>query len=138
MNQQTDCPRFEGCNATLCPLADNLRHLIWYPDEDICTAKRFQTLPSVEKQKAIAKINAPNDRYFSVEMLGAVRQVRKGIEGISPDQSLEQAKKAERKWIMEKRSGRVIANQNSKRCQVTRAKRTDLVAVSNKAKGDEK
>lgn len=128
-----NCPRFEDCSAPICPLQQNTIYGgIWYPDEDICTAKKFQTLPWVKKQKAIAKINAPNDRYFTVEMLEAVRQVRKGIEGINPDQPLEQARKAEKKWIIEKWGGRAIANQNSKPCRVTRAKRSGLVAVAGK------
>ena len=141
MKQQTDCPKFEDCSATLCPLADSLRKLIWYPDEDICKRRGFQTLDWIRKQKAIVKVKAPEDRYFTVEILEAIRQVRKGIEGISPDQPLEQAKKTERKWIMEKGDGRVLANQNSELCRVTRAKRTDLVAVggiSKQAKGGRK
>jgi len=139
--EHINCPKFEGCSAALCPLADNLRDLIWYPDEDICIARKFQILPWVKKQKTIAKAKAPEDRYFTVEMLGAIKQVRKGIEGVSPDQPLEQAEIAERKWIMEKRGGRVIAKQNSKPSQVTRTKKGDLVTVGeslHRAKGGEK
>jgi len=140
--KQIDCPRFEDCSATLCPLADNLQHLIWYPgDEDICKRRDFQALVWIKKQKAIVKAKATEGRYFTVEMLEAIKQVRKGIEGISPDQPSEQAKKAERKWLLTKSGGRVIANQNSKPCQVTRAKRSDLVAVgksSHQSEGGQK
>lgn len=127
--KQIGCPKFEDCSAPLCPLADNLRHLIWYPDEDICERRGFQILDWIKKQKAIVKVKAPADRYFTVEMLEGIKQVRKGIEGINPDQPLEQAKKSERKWMIEKESGRVIAKQNSKPSGVTCAKRSDLVAV---------
>jgi len=141
MMNNIDCIRFEDCSAPICPLQQNTTDSgIWYPGEDICIARKFQTLRWVKKQKAIAKVKAPQDSYFTVEMLEAVKQVRKGIEGISPDQPLEQAKKAERKWIIEKRGGRVIANQNPKAARVTRAKRGDLVAVgesSHQAKGGE-
>ena len=137
-----DCIRFEDCSAPICPLQQNTTDSgIWYPGEEICVAKKFQTLPWIKKQKAIAKVEAPTDRYFTVKMLEAIKQVRRGIEGISPDQPLEQAKKAERKWIIEKRGGRVISNQNPKAARVTRAKRSDLVAVgesSNRAEGGEK
>lgn len=134
-----NCPKFEDCSAPICPLQQNtIDGNIWYPDEDICIAKRFQTLPWIKKQKAIAKINAPNDRYFTMEMLEAVRQVRKGIEGINPDQPLEQARAAERTWIKEKKGGRVIANQNSKHSLVTRAKKDDLASVGKQAKGGRK
>ena len=112
-----DCPSFANCNASLCPLADNLKDLIWYPDEDICGAKRFQSLDWVRKQKTIAKVKADQDRYFTVEMLKSVRQVRKGLVGVNPDQSLKQAKEKEAQWIAEhKTTRRVIANQNL-RCQ---------------------
>jgi len=139
--KQIDCPKFENCSATVCPLADNLQHLIWYPDEDICKRRDFQTLDWLRKQKAIVKAKAPEDRYFTVEMLKAIKQIRKGIEGIGPDQPIKQAEEAERRWIAEKKKGRVIANQNSEPPQVTRDKRSDLVAVgesSHRAKGGRK
>jgi hypothetical protein len=125
-----DCIRFEDCSAPACPLQQNTTdNGIWYPGEEICVAKKFQTLPWIKKQKAIAKVKAPTDRYFTVKMLEAIRQVRKGIEGISPDQPLEQARNAERRWIVEKGGGRVVANQNPKPARVTRAKRSNLDAV---------
>jgi len=117
-----DCRNLEDCSASLCPLANNLQHLIWYPDEDICTAKRFQTLSWVKKQKAIAKAQPPGDRYFTEEMLGAIKQVRRGIEGISPDQPIEEATRAEKRWIADKRGSRVIADKTSGPSRVTRIK----------------
>lgn len=139
--KQIDCPRFEDCSAPLCPLAENLELSIWYSNEHLCSRKVFQNLGWIKRQKAIVKVRAPEDRYFTVEMLEAIKQVRKGIDGISPDQPLEQARKAEAKWTMEKRRGRAIANRDSERCGVTRAKRSGLVAVaqaSQQAKGGQK
>ena len=142
MMNNIDCIRFEDCSAPICPLQQNTTDSgIWYPGEEICVAKKFQTLPWIKKQKAIAKVEAPTDRYFTVKMLEAIKQVRRGIEGISPDQPLEQAKKAERKWLLTKSGGRVIANQNSKPYRITRARRSDSVAVcesSQQAKGGQK
>lgn len=139
---RADCPRFEDCSAPICPLQQNtIDDGIWYPDEDICTAKRFQTLPWVKKQKAITKAKDPEDRYFTVEMLGVIKQVRKGIEGISPGQPIEEATRAEKRWIAEKRDGRVIANKTAELSRVTRTKRSNLAnmgEVSCQVKGGRK
>jgi len=136
-----DCHNFEDCSAPLCPIDDNsTSNGVWYPDEEICNRRGFQNLDWIRKQKAIVKARAPADRYFTVQMLQAARQVRKGIEGISPDQPLEQARRAERRWIEEKKGGRVIAKQNQKTQQVIASKKDNLVSVgktSHQAKGGE-
>jgi len=105
-----DCPRFENCSAPLCPLAKNLQNLIWYPDEDICARQDFQSLRWIKKQKAVvkkkARTSAAVDCYFTVEMLTSIKQLRRGIEGINPDQPLADAKKAEQQWV----EGRVLSH----------------------------
>jgi len=94
-----DCRHFETCSASLCPLdKQSLEYGIFYPDEEICKLKKFQTLPWVKKQKRIVKVGLPNDRYFTVEMMMAMTQVRSGMEGVDPDQPLAKAKEAERNW----------------------------------------
>ena len=138
---KANCPNFDDCESPLCPMdEDSIRNGVFYPDEQICTRRGFQNLDWLRKQKAIIKAKAPNDRYFTVEMLQAIRQVRKGIEGIRPDQPLEQAKEAERKWILEKQGGRVIAKQNQKPQQVIASKKDNSVytgKTSHQAKGGE-
>jgi len=141
MNEIT-CPQFDNCSAPLCPLQPNtIDGGIWYPGEEICNRRGFQNLDWAKKQKLIVKAKAPLDKYFTVEMLKAIKQVRKGIEGINPDQSLEQAEEAERKWIAEKKGGRVIANQNQKPRQVIAKKKDNLVfagETSHQSKGGQK
>lgn len=139
---QSNCPKFEaGCGAPLCPLDESLiGNQIWYPDEEICKRKDFQNLDWVKKQKAIAKGKAPQDRYFTIPMLQAIKQVRKGIEGINPDQPLKQAEEGERKWIAQKKSGQVIAEQNDKVGRVVAKKKDNLVfatSISHQDKGGE-
>ena len=109
-----DCPHFDDCSAPLCPLQP-VDGGIWYPNEEICRSRKFQSLPWIKKQKAVVKIKAPDDKYFTVKMLQALKQVRRGIEGINPDQPLEQANKAEEKWVREhQKTRRIIANENHK------------------------
>lgn len=128
LGNKSDCPNFEGCSASLCPLAPNLKDLIWYPQEEICHRRNVPDW--VRKQRAIVKVRAPSDRYFTVDMLEALKQVRKGIEGINPDQPLEQAKEAERKWIARHKATRVIANQAEKPSRVVAKKRDNLVLAT--------
>lgn len=128
-----DCPKFEdGCSAPLCPLGRNsMKDGIWYSDEEICKVKDFRNLGWIKKQKQIAKAKALKDKYFTAAMLQAIKQVRKGIEGINPDQPIDKAKEAERKWIVEKNGSRVIAKQNQKNLQVVAKKRAGLAFVTN-------
>ncbi len=142
LKTRPDCPKFENCSATLCPLADNLKHLIWYPDEDICKAKKFQTLPWLKKQKAIARSNAPNDRYFTIEMLEAITRVQKGIAGIDPDQPLKEAERAERDWILAFQKRAKLQSYEPRKDQNSKAKKREVTSFMRnmpcQAKGGEK
>ncbi len=123
---KVNCPKFDDCAAPLCPLQQNtVDSGIWYPDEEIC---RRRGVPDwIRKQKAIVKVKAPSYKYFTVAMLQSVRQVRKGIEGINPDQPIKQAEEAERRWIMDKKGSRVVAKQNQKPRRVVPNKKSNLV-----------
>ena len=97
-----DCKRFEECSAPLCPMDKvSLEHGIFFSDEEICRLKEFQSLRWVKRQKAIVRKGISNEGYFSILMLNSRRQIRKGTEGINPDQSLEKALVAERVWAGE-------------------------------------
>ena len=108
------CPNWERCSAPLCPLDEtSLANGIWYPlSEEICSRKDFQTLDWIRNQKGIVKAGAPDNRFFNLSMLQATRQVRKGIQGVSPDQALEAARRAERQWIEEHQAKRVVAKKS--------------------------
>ena len=138
--RKIDCPNFNSCDSPLCFLDEtSVRNGIWYPGEEVC--RRRDAPDWVRKQKAIVKTKAPKDKYFTVAMLRAIKQVRKGIGGVSPDQPLEQAEEAERKWIAEKKGGRVIAEQNQKASRVVAKKKDTLVgatSTSHQAIGGEK
>lgn len=132
------CPQFEGCSAPLCPMQENsLKHGIWYPDEDICGAKKFQAKTLIKKQKLVAKASASVDKFFTAQMLETVKQIRKGIEGIDPDQSLEQADKAIKKWISEK-GGSVVAKQRKKSGSVVANNQAKLSRTGKKTRKKEK
>jgi len=83
--QPVDCPSFTGCNAPLCPLADNLEHIIWYPDEAVCSSRAFRT-PWIVIQRRIARRAKDITRYFDVKMLGTIQAVHASIKGINPDE----------------------------------------------------
>jgi len=140
--KQIDCPKYDDCSAALCPLACNLEDLIWYSGvEEICSRKDFQSLDWIQNQKAIVKAKAPADKYFTVPMLQAIKQARRGIEGINPDQPLEKAREVEKRWIAEKKSGRVIAEQNQKPSRVVANKKDNLIlatSTSHQDRGGEK
>jgi hypothetical protein len=81
-----ECRRYEDCGAPLCPLNfAELEQEVWYPDEEICTARKFARMSWVRKQKLIARKYSSADRYFTVQMLETIARVTKGIEGANPD-----------------------------------------------------
>jgi len=127
-----DCIKFEECSASICPLSQTVvENGIWYSDEDICNLRKFQSLNWIKKQKLIAKAKISSDKYFTVEMLGSIRQVRKGMEGIDPDQPIEKARLAEKKWIGAK-GKRVIASEDKKSKQVVAKKKAKPKKIGKK------
>lgn len=108
-----ECQNFNNCDAVLCPMDEiSINSGIWYPDEEICKRNDFRQLIWIRKQRAVQKLvakgKATTDRYFTVNMLQIIKGVRRGIEGINPDQPLKDADRAERLWV-EKRGGFPIA-----------------------------
>jgi hypothetical protein len=125
----SDCPR-EDSSAPLCPLDENsVRNGIWYPDEEACPRRNVPNW--VKAQKAIVKVGAPVDRFFTVGMLQAITRVQKGITGIDPDQPFEEAKKAEQGFIEAFKRRQNSKGKKEKNGQSSLAKkRKDLVGVS--------
>ena len=71
------CNLIEKCEtpeAPLCPmLAESLSHGIWYPNEAVCRAQKFQNLPWIKNQGRIASLKLTmDDGYFSVSMLNSL------------------------------------------------------------------
>lgn len=119
-NPLPECRLFDDCEASLCPLYEgSIEYEVWYPDEPVC---RKRGAPQwVKMQKAIVKFKTPSDKYFTVAMLEAIKRLHKSIEGINPDQSLAQAKEAERSWIKQRSSGALTLN---RLCITDRRRRT--------------
>jgi hypothetical protein len=93
------CNLFEECktlNAPLCPIQENtLKNGVWYADEPVCKAKRYQDIPWIKKQKQIAALGlSAEDGFFTVRMLNALRVVPRNIKGADPDDP-----DSELKWI---------------------------------------
>ena len=110
-----NCPNAEKCSAPLCPL-DHPERYNWFPDEEICHKRDAPGW--VRRQKAIVKAKALPDKYFTVAMLQAISQVRRGIEGVNPDQTLEEARKEEQRWIELHKTKRVVAKQTQEGVRV--------------------
>jgi len=93
------CRRYDTCNAPLCPMDEHsLKHCIWYPDEDICSLRANSSILWIQNQKKIKKKAGRVDRYFTFEMLNRDFTIRKGIEGLDPDQSEQYQLK---RWLKE-------------------------------------
>jgi len=107
--KQVDCPQFEaGCSAPLCPLdPSSLANGVFYGDEPICTARKFQSLPWVKKQKKIAKLGlAVDNGFFTVGMLTSMRVVTKNLKGADPDDF-----DSEEKWLKQRLEKRATVSQ---------------------------
>ena len=105
---EKQCRLFETCEAPLCPLDnDSLKHGLWYADEGICRARRFQSLPWIQKQKGIAKLElSVDDGFFTVRMLDSAKTVTKSLRGADPN-----TPKAEEKWLRQREEKRAKVSQ---------------------------
>jgi len=97
MNKPTDCPRFEGCSANICPLV-NGGGFIWYPDEEVCLLSEFSGLDWVKRQRRLKKKAVP-DYYFTLTMLQQDFIIKKGICGLDPDKDTCTVEGDENKWL---------------------------------------
>ena len=93
------CNLFEECqtpDAPLCPIQENtIRCGIWYPDEPICRAKKFQDLSWIKKQRKIAKLKLNmDDGFYTVRMLNQIHVIPRSIRGADPAD-----RNAEIKWL---------------------------------------
>ena len=93
------CNLFEECgtpDAPLCPIQENtIKHGIWYPDEPICRAKKFQSLSWIRKQKQISKLKLKMDSgFFTVRMLNELYVIPQSLKGADPADC-----DAEMKWL---------------------------------------
>jgi hypothetical protein len=132
MKEKVDCQKYEECSAPICPLEKNsVDNGIWYADEEICQVRKCQRLPLIMKQKLVAKAGASNDKYFTAEMLLSKKQIRKGIEGIDPDQPLDRADAEEKKWMGIK-GKRVVAAKKKKSQRVVAKKKVNLKKTGKK------
>jgi hypothetical protein len=124
----THCTLFEICQvleAPLCPLQEHtIRYGIWYPDEAICRAKRFQEVPWIKKQKQIAKRKlSADDGFFTVRMLNALRVLPKEIKGANPDDP-----NPEETWFNERHAGPKAIKSNDE------SKSSDTIATESHRK----
>lgn len=80
------CTKFEYCSANLCPANPNiLFNGSWFPDEEICTAHAFISLPWIKQQRKIARKVRNRDFCFTYEMLSHNCVITVATEGIDPD-----------------------------------------------------
>ena len=89
MNNSKECPSFEGCNASLCPLEESsLETGIWYPDEEICKNQKVNHTDWIKRQRKLVRRAMPNF-HFTYQMLSHKFRVCKRIKGLDTDKPLE-------------------------------------------------
>jgi len=98
------CPRFNSCEATLCPLDPNDHS--WYPDEAVCQrcdSDTFSVPRWVAMQKLVAeKLNCSREQgYFVIEMLEQLTEVAADINGLNPDGFFSTEAKDIQIWLQE-------------------------------------
>jgi len=103
-----NCPSFENCDAPLCPLdPSSLANGVFYGDEEICRAKKFQSVRWIRTQKKIAKLGLTvDDGFFTVGMLTSIRAVTKNLKGADPDDF-----DSEQKWLRHRLEKRATVSQ---------------------------
>lgn len=93
---EAQCPKYEGCDAPLCPLAPDLCNHVWYPGEAICPLRKYGSLSWIRRQRRIQALSdADAEGFFTVAMLETISIVRKGLVGADPDNG----PRAESRWL---------------------------------------
>ena len=104
-----NCLHYEECAAPLCPMDnESFEFSIWYPEEEICTLKKFQANQFIKTQKKIKLKNTTDNNYFfTYEMLDRNITIRDNTIGIEPDFTgkdekdyLKKKKLAIKNWLM--------------------------------------
>lgn len=80
-----ECPRYETCSATLCPL-NFPEKSFWYPCDEICKNRDYSNLDWIKNQKKIAKKAKDGSKYFNLQMLNRNCRITKGITGLDPEE----------------------------------------------------
>lgn len=86
MRHYISSKHFDGCNAPLCPLVEESKEAVWYPDEEVCNHRPFIKWQKTQKKiarlfrKGMVDVNG----YFTIESLTNIKLVRPGIKGSSP------------------------------------------------------
>jgi len=94
-----ECPSSATCGAPLCPLDENIEWRIWYPDEEICKARKFQQLDWIKNQHKIRKKTRDMSCYFGPEMLKRNCIIGRGIRGLDPDLPSETEEQRIEEWL---------------------------------------
>lgn len=109
------CSRYLKCTAPLCPLDRDVERRMWFPDEPICTVKRFGGLDWVRNQRKIKKRARHKSRYFTLEMLKRNCRIRTGIKGLSPNVRCDNEEKQVQKWLSKHPPQRSISSEERKK-----------------------
>ena len=81
-SEREECKMYEVCEAPFCPLESNSL-IIWYAGEEICREREHKSLPWVQAQRKLAKVDAVG--YFTLAMLEQDCFIKAGIQGLDPD-----------------------------------------------------
>lgn len=97
-----DCPRFEFCSASICPLDEqSIRLSNWLPDDEICSSQEFSKVPWILNQRKLQKKVRNRDFCFTHEMLCRNCVITVATEGIDPDHDYTDLDKDIAKWLDE-------------------------------------
>lgn len=84
------CSKFSECEAPFCPITKgSLEFGVWYPDEPICTSKKYGGQDWIKRQRKIARRTKDVTKYFLFEMLEKSCRISPGIVGLDPEKEEE-------------------------------------------------
>lgn len=99
-----DCPRFDSCDAPLCPMDEDRARRTWFADEPICAQVGMRSTRFVKIQQKIARAGTPPTSFFTVPMLESVGGVKAGIAGLDANSTANRHLR-ELEWIKKHRRG---------------------------------
>ncbi len=117
------CSLEQACNAPLCPLDTHIESTTWYPDEPVCTSRKFTGLIWKKNQRKLAKRTPNHSRYLTLKILNRNYRIKTGIEGLNPDSLYATEQRREQNWTSKHQPKKPLS-QEEKRVFLNRMKRS--------------
>ena len=108
------CSLEQAYSTPLCPLDTHIESRIWYPDEPVCTSRKFAKVTWIKNQRKIKNRARNKSRYLTLKMLKRNYRIKTGIKGLSPDVTGSSEHEREQNWLSKHRPKKPLSEEKKR------------------------